>query len=635
MADRTPTQEDLDIEAALRQDMEDYLARTEGQPAANTTARSEGEPQPEVTPEQAAQIQARPRRTPRPQRGPMAATSSDKGKGKAVADESPVDDVYRQMHATMQADLDRLLAHQAKEWEKKLANTRRLANDEVEEMNDKLVKLDKKCREAFSKGKEEGERDAVKEHAARWRNMGDQTQRDQDKVKKDQDKVKKEEERLDGREKALTNDFKSAVERVNRDGAAYWKKQAEAYAATLEQQLAQRTIDLQAKEADLQSKQAHLETKLAGELLSHQAAMRDSAREYENRERALRRAHRNEIRQLRSEHLGPDPSTAMDADMEELTARLSAFHFHPVADRHPGPADSTPRPRQGLANPEPAVNKEGRQKLARQRLARQKRRNRVIRQPLAGPTAEVSEENGRLQGVIAGLEKEREALKAQVAKKEEEGKREREAAKAQMAQMAKEKEEGESEVHSLRESNRVLALQAEENKLAARSDSNAAKESATQPSTAIRRRRAGSEVFAANRAELAEYFGHVRRLFAEREAALKKEAEESVEGQAGGAAVVVKPEEGEREMDAPLGVPEKANEGFLQPQFPNWKQIVFFLLVLLLLLGLRSVANRQSQNWTPEPEEMIRTAMDWTAMDTPVLWEDAREHLSRGMYRGS
>ncbi|MCJ1467842.1 hypothetical protein MMC07_006467 [Pseudocyphellaria aurata] len=78
----------------------------------------------------------------------------------------------------------------------------------------------------------------------------------------------------------------------------------------------------------------------------------------------------------------PDPSTAMDADMVELTERLSALQIHSVAvDQYPGPADSTPRSavpnakpssptnnglHQGLANPKPAANKQARQKLARQ-----------------------------------------------------------------------------------------------------------------------------------------------------------------------------------------------------------------------------------------------------------------------------
>lgn len=61
--------------------------------------------------------------------------------------------------------------------------------------------------------------------------------------------------------------------------------------------------------------------------------------------------------------------------------------------------------------------------------------------------------------------------------------------------------------------------------------------------------------------------------------------EEEAEREAAAAAEEVKA--GEREMDAPLGVPEKAKEGLLGPQAPRWKRVLFWLLVgLLLVLAL-------------------------------------------------
>ena len=43
---------------------------------------------------------------------------------------------------------------------------------------------------------------------------------------------------------------------------------------------------------------------------------------------------------------------------------------------------------------------------------------------------------------------------------------------------------------------------------------------------------------------------------------------------------------GEREMNALLGVPEKANEGLLRPQFPELESFVFWLMMGLLVVGL-------------------------------------------------
>ena len=55
-------------------------------------------------------------------------------------------------------------------------------------------------------------------------------------------------------------------------------------------------------------------------------------------------------------------------------------------------------------------------------------------------------------------------------------------------------------------------------------------------------------------------------------------------------------ETGEREMDAPLGVPEKAKEGLLGPQAPQWKWFVFWLLVgLLLVLALLAASAAQKR----------------------------------------
>ena len=66
-------------------------------------------------------------------------------------------------------------------------------------------------------------------------------------------------------------------------------------------------------------------------------------------------------------------------------------------------------------------------------------------------------------------------------------------------------------------------------------------------------------------------------------------------------AVVKEAEEGERELDAPLGLPERARWGSFRPQFPRWKDFVDCMLMLLFLgllvaaLFAASADNRRRQ----------------------------------------
>ncbi|MCJ1430167.1 hypothetical protein MMC29_008083 [Sticta canariensis] len=100
------------------------------------------------------------------------------------------------------------------------------------------------------------------------------------------------------------------------------------------------------------------------------------------------------------------------------------------------------------------------------------------------------------------------------------------------------------------------------------------------------------------------------------------------------AAVAV--EEGKKEMDALLGEPEEAKEGFPRPLFPSWKQLLFWLLVSVWLsvvvFSYASATNRKRQMW----EEMARrAALPLHGADGPeFLWQDPRMDLSGGMYRG-
>lgn len=71
---------------------------------------------------------------------------------------------------------------------------------------------------------------------------------------------------------------------------------------------------------------------------------------------------------------------------------------------------------------------------------------------------------------------------------------------------------------------------------------------------------------------------------------MREQAEEEEEAEREAAAAAEEVKTGEREMDAPLGVPEKAKEGLLGPQAPRWKRVLFWLLVGLLLLVLALLA---------------------------------------------
>ena len=106
-----------------------------------------------------------------------------------------------------------------------------------------------------------------------------------------------------------------------------------------------------------------------------------------------------------------------------------------------------------------------------------------------------------------------------------------------------------------------------------------------------------------NLAELTAELGGVRARLAASQATIKKEVagrqkfvDARLEAWAQWEAVM-----GGREMDAPLGVSEKANKGFLRTPFPWWKQLLFWVLLFfaLVVAGFSKIsADRQKmQRW--------------------------------------
>lgn len=100
---------------------------------------------------------------------------------------------------------------------------------------------------------------------------------------------------------------------------------------------------------------------------------------------------------------------------------------------------------------------------------------------------------------------------------------------------------------------------------------------------------------------------------------------EKAVGEAAVAPPITGAEMGEREMDAPLGATEKANEGLLRPQFPRWKEFALWLLVALLGLVVAafwaaSAAKRERQLWMAGDEATRRAVISLHAGGVPESW---------------
>lgn len=110
-------------------------------------------------------------------------------------------------------------------------------------------------------------------------------------------------------------------------------------------------------------------------------------------------------------------------------------------------------------------------------------------------------------------------------------------------------------------------------------------------------------------------------------AAVVEEADASPSSES--AAVAEEAETGEKEMDSLLGGLMGAIEGLLGPQFPDWKEFLLWLLVILLLIGI--VAAFAEASAAAMAKEMW---LERGFRDVPRgVLEDPWLDLSRGMYR--
>lgn len=560
------------------------------------------EQQPEMSPEQAAQIQARPRRTLKPRSTNTNTTSQSSSQAPESMAEPPKDNGKGIEDLQTRFRFDGLLAAERAKWELEKRGLLQMANEAEEELREKLREKDRDCRKAYSKGSD----DAVSEHSGRWTSMDEQQANDKKQLQIQKLALDQEKGRLEHLERGDTNALKAElaakgkeldakdkdiaaksqeIDRLTRDGIAWTaglqrqlsekdeelqrgKVEVQQYAASLQQQLAQQSTDLRNQLGT--EMQNQLESKLA-EYQRAYSSPKPIDKKLLERNRLLRR---KLVRSDRSPRLG-DSQTRPKQQQPEAQAAPT-----------PEKPEEKPKAKQGDKNPEPAeASAEASEEIRRLQKAVTGLEERA--QKLWEGHWELSETKRELgiSFAIKGRECDdlaRKAGRLEAAAKEWEGKEE--GLRAEVAEMGKGKEAAETETRSLREA--IGALQAEENRLAANS------------SSAI--------------AELEALVDE--RLEAWREWVEAREADAVVEVEAGG-----------RGMDSPLGVPEKAVEGFLRPQFPGWTVLVFLLLLgALLWCGFPGVGGGEREVVWVGPE------VDQAGPDS--VWQDPLLDLSRGMF---
>lgn len=576
------------------------------------------------------------------------------------------DEFYTEMADDMQANFDLRLAAEKQTWEQERRQegrqertaADRMANKAIEDLEEKLAMRDRDVRTSFSKGKEEGEKSAVAEHVA----MDEQLVRDKKQLQIKAQELDRDRERLEGLARDHTNvpgaeaaaraeeiaTQAQQIERWKRESAVYVDKVGKEF-STKDEEIKRREVQVESLRRQLVDQKTSFQNQLDSELQSHQKTMRAiNAQEQRRREEGY--------------------------DVNRPTERMSSLHIDPeTVARSQGPASLTTEPAGSTPRPSDPTDRRVERRISRQqsrgrqlqqKLARQMASNKALKDSLAECQARhdiqppVDDCPARLQSLQARLEQQHaRELKQQAERMAEGFKKDAEAIQAtkdaevaeataqaskditQLKRVIADLEERYSErwydkawsFPKTKELEASLAQKAKEcESLTLETRSFAASEkSARQEVQSLKVERA--EMVAARKVAAREVgetelsttaklttaraeLGRVSARLAECEATIKEKEEER------GVAAVVEEEEGEREMDAPLGVPEEAIEGFLRPQFPRWMEFVFWLLVLLFLLwGLGLGA-----------EEMILGAGE----DPDLSWDDVLLDLSKGMYGG-
>lgn len=600
------------------------------------------------------------------------------------------------MEATLAAETANWEAEKKRWWKEKLrteaqyAKASKGAEKLIDKLNEKTVFLDQQVLDEFAKGVEHGEKSAVAYHEKKWATKKNELhlQAQQLKIEKQQleglasaeiaaksQTIAQQEQQIQqmGQERQdrnsrvddLTMQLSAKGDEIKRT-----RDVAESSVASLQWQLAADT--------------AHLQSQLAAELQSHSQALQAIALERTAHEQGLAEKHSESIRQV--VRLSYSRSQGNQEDFSGLTDILSTLRL-PSDDREPEPATSASTMLHEMLAEQKAANKQLSQELARKqaeindlRLSLAKSEASKQNQPPpaeessarlqeARHEAELPRESAdnaaRIQVLESAVRREKrlrteekrlsEAVVARTKKTASEEKEtaseEKEAAIAAVTKKADEKiEAANAEARSLRAAYRALLTENED--LEEKSSSTLAELNSANSELDTCRVQAK---------HLAKELGEVGDLLAVREGFIKREAEEIAEldqmvdgrlrvwtnweerireaASAPESATEKEPEveTGEKEMDALLGIPERANQGPLRSLFPSWNQFLVLLLMGLFVVGsvyafsAVSAANGERLRWL-EANRRIENLRRF-GISPESSWRDSvLLDLSAGMY---
>lgn len=318
---------------------------------------------------------------------------------------------YDEIQEEMKTKSETKLAVKTAKWEEEKGR----ANVRTDRSADEAIALIKNQRKrsrtteqdlqaSFSKGKEQGEKNAVAKHATRRKSLDEGLANKKKQLQIRENKLGQEKKRLeglDGNETAPPIAEVAAqaqkvpiqaqhVDRLSQKGRTYEEKlrrQASEKNEEIKQVQAEMVSSVESLQQQLAAKNretTRLQNQLVDELLNHQEAMRASIREQTRREQALIRSYTEELRQLRTGHPleqqdASGASMNMDNNVSGLTGRMSSLNVQlETSDRTLEPANSTDGHNQQILLDQQSSNEQLRQDLARQNAS-----NGILQQSLA------------------------------------------------------------------------------------------------------------------------------------------------------------------------------------------------------------------------------------------------------------
>lgn len=514
------------------------------------------------------------------------------------------DELLTELREELQANFDAELAAEKAKWKAEVEAAQGEAQKEMK-------KMERELRASFQKGVEKGARDAIANHATRWNNMDEQLANDKKKLQAREENLEKEKTRLEGLSDRTNAQTAAKVASQAKDIAALAEenekliREGSAYVAELRGLLSGKEEEVKRGREEVEGSREEVE-RSREEVESAAEKFAQQANHHQGQLAAERQAHEEAINALVQEH-----RRQRAVDVDELSDGVSKLHLDDRDQSAAGPSRTPPSQQSNRRHQKELARLRANNKTLRQSLgdcqancaARlqnlqadlEEEHGRELEGQAARMSAEAAEREGQLREAIAGLERDMEASRAALEKRE------------------RACQEAQGTVRALRERAKVA--------LAERRGLEAALAQKTDECRDL------LELSERRRTEL----GGLGRRLAECELAIEKEAEE-VRRLA--AVVDAAAQKGEREMDAPLGVPEKAKEGLFRPQFPRWGGGLFWLLVVLMLAVLVvSISAVSAASWERQMElEMKRRALVRVAATSRLRGQDPWLDLSRGMY---